>query len=96
MSATGRRFELRYLEPTDEHPDGAWHAQTHCDCGSTFTSGEPWPTPTDATHEADHGLRDHLAQRVTPRCGIAGHRAILCACAQCKEHSAELARLVKP
>lgn len=90
------RLELLFLAPTDEHPDGAWHAQTDCDCGSTFTGGEPWSTPTDAAFAAMSNLRAHLAAKVKPACGVAGHKSVQCRCDQCKSHDREMAKMLAP
>lgn len=92
----GARLELSFLAPSDAYPDGAWHAQTDCDCGSTLSGGEPWATPTDATFAAQANLRAHLALKVKPTCGVTNHNAVQCRCEQCKTHDRELAKLVSP
>lgn len=89
-----KRFDVLMVPSSDQHPDGAWLASTHCDCGSTFACGEPWPTPNDAVFSAMSGLRVHLASSVNNACGTREQNSTPCRCDQCKAHDRELAELL--
>lgn len=54
--------------------DLKWYVQTHCDCGSTLSSGEWFADVVEAMTECSSNMTDHLAACTNGRCGIATHQ----------------------
>lgn len=46
-----------------------WYAHTHCDCGTTRSSGEHFHEVGDAITAAADNMAEHLSKR-GPKCGI--------------------------
>ncbi len=62
---SNQRFTKYELFQSNE----GWYAQTHCDCGTTRSSGEHFHEVGDAVTACSDNMTEHLADH-GPKCGI--------------------------
>src|SRR6185369_7790573 len=66
------KYELIYI---DEGDTRGWYAQSHCDCGSSLSSGEVHPEAFDAINICSENIANHIRENASGRCGNKNHQA---------------------